>query len=202
MRYREVARLIAIAEKRILFLPMPDEVAVRDPLRLHKLKLSTKIGADKEEYAAAIDAVVLHNAVRQRRAEVGATADEPVPIDSDDIVPQCVAGIDTTDVRAERTGKPFVVVRVTELVIPVGIGAERFVIPTGSQDERRPASPSAHHLGGQQLLFLERSRIVTEVTAEFGNPRVKFPDGDIGPVAAQDVRRRSYCDVPVLVRVT
>src|ERR1700726_694764 len=111
------------SEDRVLLPSVTYEVAVRYPLRLYEFKLALQVSSDQQEDAAAIYAVVLHDAFRQRYAVIRASPKKMMKIYSYKVVLQSVARIHTSNVRTERALQPPRIVCVAENVVAIRICA-------------------------------------------------------------------------------
>src|ERR1700721_1576173 len=109
------------SEDRALRPSVTYEVAVRYPLRLYEFKLALQMSTDQQEDAAAIYAVILQDAFRQRYAVIRAPPKKMMKIYSYKVVLQSVARIHTSNVRTERALQPLRVVLIAESVVAIGI---------------------------------------------------------------------------------
>src|SRR5262245_56851427 len=150
----EDAVACVVADEGILLGSVTDEIAVGHPLRLYKLELLPRVRADQREHGAKLGGVILKQAVLQRGTVVRAAVYYVKQKKAYDIVFQGIARIDAANVRAERALQYRHVVRVSEIIVTVWVGAKGGIIVVRRQHQRRAAAPAANHLGGNQLLFL------------------------------------------------
>src|ERR1700676_2957437 len=111
------------SENRVLLPSVTYEVAVRYPLRLYEFKLALQMSTDQQEDAAAIYAIILHDAFRQRYAVIRASPKKMMKIYSYKVVLQSVARIHTSNVRTERALQPLRITCVAENVVAIRICA-------------------------------------------------------------------------------
>src|SRR6266404_5473502 len=112
---------LIVADDRILLSPLIYEISIRHPLRLHKFKLLFQMRSDQKENAAPFAAVLFQLAFRQRLAIVRTAPQELVKIHGHNLVPQCIAWVYASDVRAERALESLHVFFVAEGVIAIQI---------------------------------------------------------------------------------
>src|SRR6202790_5372234 len=110
------------SENRVLLPSVTYEVAVRYPLRLYEFKLALQMSTDQQEDAAAIYAVILHDAFRQRYAVIRASPKKMMKVSGHKIVLQSVARIHTSNVRTERALQPLRIICVAEKFFACALG--------------------------------------------------------------------------------
>src|SRR6516165_2264395 len=157
--------------------------------------------ADQEKDTAALSAIILENASRQGRPVVRAASQKVVEIDSDHLVLEGIAWIDTTNVRAEGALKALHVLCIAERVVALRVTSQLRVVVVWREHQGGAAAPSADHLCRNQLLIRRGCRLGAQVSAEPGNVHVKLADGDETAVAAQLQRNRRTGCFPVFVGV-
>jgi len=147
---------LIVADDRILLTPLIYEISIRHPLRLHKFKLLSQMRSDQKENAASLGAVIFQLTFRQGLALVRTATQELVKIYGHNLVPQCIAWVYASDVRAERALESLTVIFIAEGVIAIQIRAQARIIACWSQHQWRTAAPSANHLRRDQFLFFRR----------------------------------------------
>ena len=90
---------------------------------------------------------------------------------------------------------------VIEVVVALRVGPEGRVVLLRRQDERGPAPPPAHELGGDEFLFLGRLAVRAEEVAERPDVLLQPAVGRVAAVAAEDLRLGLAGHVAVLVGV-
>src|SRR5713101_3448801 len=153
---REGPICLIVADDRILLSPLIYEISIRYPLRLHKFKLLFQMRSDQKENAASLGAVLFQLTFRQRLTIVRTATQELVKIYGHNLVPQCIAWIYASDVRAERTLESLHVLFIVEGVIAVQIRTQTWIITRWSQYQWRATAPSADHFRRDQFLFFGR----------------------------------------------
>ena len=108
-------------EDRVLLPSVTYEVAVRYPLRLHEFELALQMSTDQQEDTAAIYAVILQDAFRQRCAVIRASPEKMMKVYGYKVVLQSVARIHTSNVRTERAFQPLRVILIAESVVAIRI---------------------------------------------------------------------------------
>ena len=147
------------------------------------------IGADEDEDDAAVRAVVLQDAFGEHRAVARAEPEHAVQADVDaHLVIERVPGVRTPGMRAGRAFESAQIIAVAEAVVAAWVRAETGIVVLGAERERRAALPAADHLRAEQRLVLAARRFGAEVLPVGGDPGVKFPENQVGAVAARGPR--------------
>ena len=79
---------------------------------------------------------------------------------------------------------PFIV----EVVVPLRIRAQRWIVRLRRQRERRPAAPAAHELRGHELLLLRCLAVLAEEITELAHVLFQAAVGHVTAVAGEDIR--------------
>src|SRR5262249_22795324 len=169
LRNREDALAFVVANERILFGSVTDKIAVRHPLRLHEFELPLQMRTDQEKYTAALSAIILENTRRQWRPVVRAAPQKVVEIDSDHLVLEGIAWIDTTNVRAEGALQSVHVLCVAERVVALRVTSQLRVVVLWREHQGGAAAPSADHLCRNQLLIRRGRGLRAQVSTKPGN---------------------------------
>jgi hypothetical protein len=89
-------------------------------------------------------------------------------------------------VSAQRTGISVRVhLLVVEVVVTHRVRTQLRIVALRCEDQRSAATPTAHELRGQQLLFLGRSGVGTDVVTEQRHMLMQPSIRRIGPVARE-----------------
>src|SRR5262249_7600948 len=155
-------RAVLVADNRVALIAELVEISIVDPDILRKLELPNEACANHEGSNPAFDAVIRR--VLWKVRPVGrATADHAAPI----YIYCRVARIHAANVRSERNRIPLRIhFLVVEIVISLWIGAQAWIVFFRRQNERRPTSPAAHQLGGNQFLLFWSFAVLAQEVAE------------------------------------
>src|SRR6266403_2636504 len=110
---------LAVADNRILFRPVIDEIAVRHPLRLHEFKLLLQMCANQKENPATLLAIIFQGSFRQRWPIISTATQKVVEVYRHNLILQCIAWVHTPNVRTKRALQSLHVIFVAEGVIAV-----------------------------------------------------------------------------------
>src|SRR5216684_1839259 len=110
---------LAVADDRILFRPVIDEIAVRHPLRLHEFKLLLQMCPNQKENPATLLAVIFQDAFWQGRPIVRTATQKVVKVDRDNLILQCISRVHAPNVRTKRALQSLHVLFVAEGVVAV-----------------------------------------------------------------------------------
>src|ERR1700733_3390235 len=94
------------------------------------------------------------------------------------------------------------VVFVAKCIVTVLVFAQFYIIIFGSKDQRRTATPSTDHFGGDQLFFLRRRGLFAQVPTKRGDPHLKLSKGEKSAVATQDFGLRTSGRGSQFIRIT
>ena len=126
------------------------------------------------------------HALRQGRPVVRAAPEEVVEIDGHDFVLEGIARIDPADVRAEGALQSLHVIGIGEVVVAARVSSELRLVTVRRQRQGGAAAPAAHHLRGNQLLFLRRGCLRPQVSPKRGDIHVELAERHERAVAAAD----------------
>src|SRR5262249_15905094 len=104
-------------------------------------------------------------------------------------------------VRTERTFQSFHVIRIGERVVANQVGSELRLVTVRRKRQGGAAAPAAHHLRGDQPLFLRRRPLAAQVTPKTGNIPVELSKRHKGPVRTQVHGNRGVRGLPELVGI-
>src|SRR5262249_62172117 len=144
----------------------------------------------QEKDTAALSAIILENACRQWRPVARAAPQKVVEIDSDHLVLEGIAWIDTTNVRTEGALQSLHVLCIAERVVALRITSQLWVVTLWREHQGGAAAPPAHYFCRNQLLISRRRGLGAQVSAEPGNVHLKFADRGETAIAAQLQRNR------------
>src|SRR3954452_1522515 len=190
-------RAVLVADDRVALVAELVEVPVVGPHVLSELELADQAPADHEGRDPALPAV-LRLALGQVRPVGRPASDQAATFHVRGRVPR----VHAADVGPEGHGVAEGVGHlVIEVVVAPRVGPEARVGPRRRQDERGPAPPPAHELGGEEFLLLGRPAIRAEEVAEGADVLLQAAVGGVGAVAAEGFRIGLAGDVAVLVGV-
>src|SRR5882672_7842556 len=130
--------------------------------------------------------IVLRYCVRVvGRSERGAAADDAMNVHVREHGHLCVARIHATHVATQWHLFTAWIVGVNEIVISMGIFAERGIILCWGERQWRAAAPAPDELRRQQFALLAGLSVFSEETVERSDARLVFSQADVGAVAAQ-----------------
>ena len=175
---------------RILLRSAAKESAIVHPLGLNELELTAEIRADESEHQPSLGTVILQNAVGQAAARMPYLAES-----SDEFARTPATSASRGFIRRicepeRRLISERIVGFEQKGVILRRVGADCGIVVNGTQRERSPAAPAAHHLRRQELLVVGIRCVRLEILPKCGNPLVQLSKHDVTAVSAEDLRLR------------
>ena len=120
-----------------------DELPALHPFLLDELELPLDVGLDEQVDQAAIDAVVLERTLREMRAVLDATPEQPVPLHRCGAFEWRRSRVAPAQVRAEWASPALIVAGIGEVVAALRIRRDRGIVLVGRQIDGAPAAASA-----------------------------------------------------------